>query len=341
MSWCEQLSGKFGYSNNPMNPPPAEKGDNVIQFALTEGCSHNACTFCVMYREGDNNRKKQFHVKTPREFGDHVEQVLHNFYVQNPAVLSGFNRIFIGAGNALGVDHDLLLQATQYALLRLKDFTAEIPRRLAVYGNTNDILEHGYSDLRHLRCGGVCGNCSIDRLGSKRGVDVVYWGVESANDLALQIGGKGYTQEMALQAGDLLKRADIRPSIMIMPGLGGMDCWDGHVEDTVYLLNRIRPEWVTFIGLRINEGTPYDRWIKKEEARGTNRRLTEAEIIEQTAQMVERLNFETTIGVHGSTIHTFGDNPAPIGAHKVGYVGDSRRVARLLRREAEQNGLRI
>jgi hypothetical protein len=123
---------------------------------------------------------------------------------------------------------------------------------------------------------------------------------------------------------------------MIMPGLGGKELSEGHVKDTVNLLNHIRPEWVTFIGLKVEPKTPYARWIEREEAKKKNRSLTSAEVAEQTAQMIEGLDFETTIGLHGDDIHSYGYNPVTIGSVEVDGRYDSYKVADIIRKKAKK-----
>jgi radical SAM superfamily enzyme YgiQ (UPF0313 family) len=337
--YCDINAGRLGYSTRAMNPPPAEKKRNVIQFELTEGCSHNSCTFCNMYNE------TPFRVKSIRAFKKHVDAVISSIPLTR---LFEIERIFIGSGNALSADTNLLLEATQYALLRTKKATGKIPKRLSIYGNTQDILKKGRSkllnwlersELDKLNCGGVCNSCSVDHLGSKRGVDVLYWGVESGNSDVLKMAGKGYDKTEALEAANLLMEAGMRPSIMIIPGLGGIKYFDAHIEDTIYLLNHSNAEWITFIGLNAAEKTPYSQMINREELNGTNRNLTPAEIVEQTARIIRGLDIETRIGVFGKDVHSFGYNPIPIGSHEINSGSDARRAASILRTSAALNGL--
>jgi radical SAM superfamily enzyme YgiQ (UPF0313 family) len=258
--YCELKAGRFGYSTRAMNPPPAEKKRNVIQFSLTEGCSHAACTFCDMY--GD----KGYKVKSIKSFKEHVDAVINSLM---PSELFGINRIFIGAGNALSVDTDTLTEATQYALFQVKQVTGDLSKRLAIYGNTKDIIKQGYSGLHQLRCGGTCWKgCSKNTLGDRRGVEVVYWGMESGNSEVLQMAGKGYHREDIINALGDLKLSDIRSSIMIIPGLGGKKYFEAHIEDTAKVLNQSGAEWITFIGLKAGENTTYAKRMEQEEKKG-------------------------------------------------------------------------
>ncbi|MFA5070970.1 MAG: radical SAM protein [Candidatus Pacearchaeota archaeon] len=331
--YCNKNLGKFGYSLNPMSPPPAETKSNVIQFSLTEGCSHSACTFCDMYE------KKGYKVKTLHEFMHHVDDVIDSL---SSSELRGIDRIFVGAGNALSVETNELMRATQYALLKVKKATREIPRRLAVYGNTKDILNKGEDALEKLRCGGTCGKCSTDVLGERRGVDVIYWGIESGNSDVLKMAGKGYEQKDIFRASRLINQVKIKTSVMIIPGLGGIKYFDEHVMDTAVVLSQLKPEWITFMGIEMREGVPYTKIMKNEMKKNNNRPLAPKEIVEQTAQIIENIHFNTILGIHGNDVHPTGFNPIPLGTRELSYFdSNGKDVAEELRKLAKKNSRKL
>jgi len=51
--------------SNPLYRPPSEARSLIIQ--VTEGCSHNKCKFCYMYK------CKQFRNKTKEELVEHIK----------------------------------------------------------------------------------------------------------------------------------------------------------------------------------------------------------------------------------------------------------------------------
>ena len=104
---------------------------------------------------------------------------------------------------------------------------------------------------------------------------------------------------------------------MIMPGLGGMKHYNAHVDETARVINQLEPEFVTFIGLRVDPNTPYEKKFIEDEALRENRRLTPREIAFQTIDMIKSIERETTIGIHGDDVHTFGHNPLSVGAKKL------------------------
>lgn len=326
-----QLAGTLGFSKLNMLPPPAEERSNVIQFEFSTGCSHSKCTFCDMY-----GSKKNYSQKDIQQIKNHIDLVTDHLIMNKPYNSKNIDRIFVGGGNALFLPTQTLLEGTQYALKAVRDMTGEIPRRLSMYGNTNDILKKRLKDLKLLNCGGTCSTgCSMREFnGKKRGLDVLYWGLESGNSEVLKIAGKGYDKEKAIKAIELLAESKIRPSIMIIPGLGGAEYFNKHIEDTMAVINKGKPEWITFMGIDEIAKTPYVAWMDKQERKGKNKRLNPEEVVEQTAQMIEKLNVKTKIGIHGKDVHLCGENPVSIGNQDIKSLDDLNRVVYLLRDSA-------
>lgn len=311
--YCEKLIGKMGYSDKHMVPPPSERGSNVVQFELTTGCSHGRCTFCDIY-DGPNYNEKNL-----ESFKKHVDSVME--FVSRKNIV---DRVFIGAGNALNVDNEKLVEAGNY-ICEAFEKKCLVTHRLSVYGNTQDILKNGYEGMKNLS--GIMGYYDHPEK-------LVYWGLESGNDEVLKIAGKGYDSNQAVEAGEILRAANIENSTMVMPGLGGIAYFNQHIEDTVRVLNESRPKYITFMGLQIKPNTPYETWIKRQEELNKNRNLTPYEISEQTAQIIEKLNFETTVGVHGDDIHEgFCINPVSVGGVYLCNKDRAELVAQALKRK--------
>ncbi|MEK6809505.1 MAG: hypothetical protein AABY40_02425 [Nanoarchaeota archaeon] len=314
------------YIADNMNPPPAEKKDNVIQFEITSGCSWNACTYCSMYKG------TKYQEKSLPEFKEHVDKVWAAVTEREGNRVKGLERIFIGGGNALCADVEVLNEAIRYSVQSFRGNVGRLPKRVALYGNTRDI-KNKVNDLRFLNCGGISGNCSIDRFGTKIGLGVLYWGMESGSTKVLQFANTGYSKEDIASTIDQLVYSGIRVSAMIMPGLGGMRFWKSHVKDTADVLNRLLPEWVTFIGLKTSPDDIYSRRMANEH--GHNRNLTPEEISLQTAEMIERLDFTTTIGIHGEDVHTFGSNLVTFGAVKINGHYNAHNLASRIRQKVK------
>jgi len=312
------LADAGAYRSRKMSAPPAEKRPHVMPFELTTGCSYNACNFCSMYRGEDHS------IRSFGEYAGHVQFVWENL---EPSQIEGLTRIFIGSGNALCADTKTLNQVIQYSAKSFLERTGRIPRRIAMYGNTNDILSKNTRDLRILNCGSTCitYECSKYTFGRKVGLNLLYWGIESGSDDVLRFANKGYDKfDLQVAISRLRALTDdgtggngIRTSVMIMPGLGGVKHYKSHVVDTADVLNELQPSFVTFLGINPGAGSKYARKMANEQSQGTNRQLTQEELTEQMADMIELFTFNTTVGCFDKSVHSVGINPQPFGSKKL------------------------
>jgi radical SAM superfamily enzyme YgiQ (UPF0313 family) len=345
--YCQSMIGTLGYGNLPLLAPPAESGKNVLQFELTEGCSHNACTFCDMYKD------VLFREKTLDEFKSHVDQVLEKVSkrdILGRRIINLVDRVFLGMGDAFGVDNIKLFEAALYVIDRFHAKTRRTPRRVGIYGRVPDIKKMGFHALQELACGGTCMGtmlgdpCVKNRYkGSKGGaIQVIYVGIESGSDRILKLINKGFTAHDAYDALMNLKEVGpvkMKPSVTILTGVGGMEHSDEHIKETIQLLNWVpHIDWVTFMAINPSVGTPYHTWMQNEVEKGTNRPLTPREVGEQTAQIVERLRMNTTIGIFDSDVHTVikgqepvCENPVSVGSVKINGRTDARELAKIIR----------
>ena len=63
-----------------------------------------------------------------------------------------------------------------------------------------------------------------------------------------------------------------------------------------------------------------------EEKNGLNRALTNSELLNQMADIIQGLRSSTTIGCHGTNVHRFGFNPIDFGSVDINkhYSSDER-----------------
>lgn len=315
----ETLRGRCGYSQNPLNPPPAEMGQQVLVVEVTTGCNHNRCTFCDLYKN------VRYQERSPKEIKAHVDNVIGFYRDRN---LLPPRRIYLAGGNALAARTATLSFASEYALEQLYKYSGKIPTRVAIYGNTNSIIDKTVPDMSCLARGE--GLPVIPFVGKKR-IKLVYWGVESGSSEVLEIAEKGYGKNEISRAASILKISSMESSVMIMPGLGGKSLWELHVAETIEVLNMIRPRWITFMDLEIRPNTPYQRWIVSEERNHRNRRLTPSEMLLQTSQIIEGLNFQTTVGIYGSDVLYIGAGPVSIGNTEINGTTPAKKLASTLK----------
>lgn len=305
------------YSSPNMFSPPSERLDHVVRFELTRGCSWGRCTFCGGY-DGVKHS-----VKSPEEYKEHVDQIW-KLIGRNSKLACSLKRIFIGGGNALSVGGQTLHELLAYTVEKFDENNDYFSlRRLSLYARTADILKQGRSRLRALH------------HGDKRlpGVlNLVYWGVESGSDEVLSYVNKRCIAEEMVEAGENLRYAGIDASVMIIPGLGGMKYYDEHVKRTAILLGKIRPRFITFMGVNAGPHTAYTRRMECEVEDGTNRPLTPRETAEQMVEIMETMpTFSTKVGCFNPEIDSVGCNPITFGSYQINDSGNKRYATDTLR----------
>ena len=126
--------------------PPSEASSLIFQ--VTIGCSHNACTFCDMYRD------KQFRIRPWEEFVAHAEALAR----RHPRP----ERVFLADGNCLAVPTPQLLQTLTWVRERFPGLA-----RITAYAGPKDILSKSPAELAEIRQGGL---------------EMLYMGIESGRD---------------------------------------------------------------------------------------------------------------------------------------------------------------
>lgn len=202
--------------------PPSEAESLLLQ--VTVGCSWNRCTYCMMYRDGD----QAFRTK-PWEtvVADIDEAASLPFPVR---------RVFLCDGDALILSTDRLVRILEAIRDRLPSV-----RRVGIYGDARSVLRKSPEELRTLR---------------ELGLGIVYHGVESGDDETLRRIEKGSTADDAAEAAALLRDAGIRHSVIVMLGIGGTERSREHAEATADLLSRMDPPYVGALTTTVVPGSP-------------------------------------------------------------------------------------
>lgn len=152
-------------------------------------------------------------------------------------------RVFIADGNALVMPQRRLVEIMEY--LHRKCTQVE---RIRMYANVSDVLRKGVENLRVLR---------------RLGLDMVYIGFESGDDVVLERIKKGANYEEMVRASRMLKEAGVKNSAMVLLGIGGVDRSLEHAYATGKLLTDTDPEYVGALSLQIRPGAPiYREWIE-------------------------------------------------------------------------------
>lgn len=180
------------------------------------------------------------------------------------------DRVFIADGNALVLSKSKLIEIMDY--LQTKNPGIE---RIRMYANVGDILRQGVSNLKELRA---------------HGLDMVYIGFESGDDIVLERIKKGANHEETVRASQMLKEAGIMNSAMVLLGMGGTDRSLEHAEATGKLLTGADPEYVGALSLQVRPGAP----LYEEMQRGEFELPNKFQIIKELEVLVD--NTELTNG---------------------------------------------
>ena len=227
--------------------PPDQYLALVLQ--ATEGCSHNACTFCTFYRD------RSFRIKGTDEFAAHIRAALDFF---GPAI-SLRRTIFLGDANALvipfprlqalfDVIHEQLSISYKPSAVSHQPSapdgrsTVHSPRSATSAWRT----VHGPPSTVHV-CTGIYSfmdafhvhrkSVTEWRLLGERGLRRVYIGMESGDDALLRFLNKPGDAADIVSAVRHLKEAGIAVSCIILLGAGGEPFFASHVQYTLDAIN--------------------------------------------------------------------------------------------------------
>ena len=243
--------------------PWMEANSLLIQVSI--GCSNNNCTFCDMFTD------KKFRRRSFEDISKDIEKARRVY----PSVKS----IFLIDGNVMVLKTEFLLQV----VTKIKETFPEL-ERLALYSEYNDFRRKTVDQLKQLK---------------EAGVDMAYVGLESGDSVVLDNIKKKMTFEQAVEGAQLAKEAGIEVLASFIFGLGGKYRSKEHIEETVRLLNIIKPEQIAPMALAIQPGTELEREVKA----GEFVQATPLQILEEEKYLLENMNFETYYwGDHGNNI---------------------------------------
>ena len=208
--------------------PPSEADAFIVQ--ATIGCSWNRCTYCDMYRE------KQFRVRELGETLEHIE-------LARREAGGRIEKVFVADGDALAMDvehWEAILAACRSAFPKL--------RRISCYAWAQNVLAKSDADLQRLR---------------DAGLDLLYIGPESGDDLTLKRIAKGANCEEHIEASRRAKAAGFRQSVIFLLGAGGTERSQEHAEASARLASAMDPEFLSALTLTVVPGTPHARMEEK------------------------------------------------------------------------------
>ena len=244
--------------------PPFEAASLLLQ--VTEGCSHNRCAFCTMYRD------------TPfrAESMDQIEKDLDEARVWRPRA----RRVFLENGDPFALSADRLKEIATLIHEKLPEV-----QTIAMYASINNIRGKTDEELKEL--------CEL-------GINDLNIGLESGMDSALELMCKGYDSAEAIEQLLRLKKAGIRFGVNIIFGMAGPALRREHAVATAELLNKVQPNLVFTGTIHAEPGCPLYEWATT----GTFIENTLGEYFDEIETFVSHLELEDCryYGLHPSNI---------------------------------------
>jgi len=239
----------------PLYRPPSEARSLIVQ--VTEGCSHNKCRFCYMYK------CKQFRLKSREELKEHI--VWLKTYYQDP------ERIFLADGNVLCLKTEKLVELLNY-------IKSEFPtaKRISSYSGPLDIIRKTDEELKLIR---------------ESGLELLYMGVESGSDKVLAMMQKGVNQQQMIEAGQKAIKAGFKFSCMIISGLGGIDYMEEHALESAKVISSINPNYFSLLRLVVEEESELADDIRQ----GKFHMLTPMQVLDENIMMLENMELKDCV----------------------------------------------
>ena len=244
--------------------PPFEANSLLLQ--VTQGCSHNQCAFCTMYRD----------VPFQEETMEQIEADLQ----EASAYASRIRRVFLENGDPFTLDADKLSEIAK----KIHQYLPFV-ETIAMYASIRNIQNKTDEELKLLR---------------ELGINELNIGVESGLDDALRTMRKGYTSAQAIYELKRLGEAGISYGANDIFGIAGSGRQAENAEATAKLLNETHP-YLIFTGtMHADPGcSMYDAMQKGEFTESSF-----GEYLEEEELMLELLDLEgcQLFGLHPSNV---------------------------------------
>lgn len=227
---------------------------------ITQGCTHNRCKFCTMYRD------VSFRMQ-PMEW---IEADLQELALVTPEAKT----IQLLSANPLAMTFDKL----QPILLLIRRY---LPRIEDIYASTRvtDIRNKTVEELKQMK---------------ELGVREISLGVESGDDWTLDRIDKGYHAQDILEQCHKLDEAGIAYWMTFLNGVAGREHSHDHAVNSAKIFSQCHPMLVGTGGLTLFPGTP----LLEEAQQGEFEPLSEKEMLAELKTFVENLTCDCSFITH-------------------------------------------
>lgn len=227
---------------------------------ITQGCTHNKCKFCSMYKDVD------FRLQ-PLEW---VEEDLKEIAEISPDATT----IQLLSANPLVMSFEKL----KHILELINKYLPNI-EYIYTQGRVSDLKNKTVAQLKELRA-----------LGMKE----ISLGIESGDDWTLERINKGYTSEDILTQCHKLEEAGIDYWMTFLNGVAGAQHSREHAIESAHIFSQCKPKVVGTGGLTLFPDTPLLQEVQK----GEFTPLSESQMLEELLLFVENLTCDATFITH-------------------------------------------
>ena len=227
---------------------------------ITQGCTHNRCKFCTMYRD------VPFRM-SPMEW---IEEDLREIVQYDPHAKT----IQLLSANPLALTYDRLMPILEMIHRYLREVEY-------IYASTR------VTDIQ---------NKTVEQLKKMKdmGIQEISLGVESGDDWTLDRIHKGYHSEDILEQCHKLEDSGIRYWMTFLNGVAGREHSHDHAVNSAKIFSQCKPMLVGTGGLTLFPGTP----LLEESRIGEFDPLSEREMLIELKTFVENLTCDCSFSTH-------------------------------------------
>lgn len=232
--------------------PPLEAATPLLQ--VTNGCAHNKCTFCTMYKNDKFCIENIDQIKT---------DVLHLKKRHKD-----LKRIFLVNGDAFVLSARRLKEISDVLIESFPNLET-----ITMYASISNVRSKTDEDLKMLK---------------EARINDLWMGVETGYGPSLELMNKDHNLEDAYTELERLNQAGLRHLHGLMIGIAGKGKGIVNAEETAKLLNKTKPSLIWVGSTGVFEGSELSNLVDK----GEFVPATELEILEEEIKLLELLNLE-------------------------------------------------
>lgn len=207
--------------------PHNEEESLVIQ--VMYACAHGKCIYCGTYMG------KSFRLRPL----DYIREDINGL---DSGVKQNASRVFLSDGDVLALPLSRMVDI-------LDTLKSQLPglQRVSAYATPHSLLPLSVEELTEMH---------------EHGLDLLYVGMESGDDVTLALSGRGLSAAQQVRAFLKAKQAGMALAVNAILGLGGAERSEQHARSTGLALTAIDPQYIEVVTLMPESGTRLDEALR-------------------------------------------------------------------------------